>query len=52
MLRSQLEILSELAPKPFECTSSDFKEAYPTLYFLDSDHKEDSNIEIERTMLT
>ena len=47
MLRSQLEILSEPDINPFQCTSSDVEEAYPTLQLLDSDHEEDSDIEIE-----
>lgn len=45
--RSRLEILSEPDANTFEYTSSDVKKVYPTLYLLDSDHEEDSNIEIE-----
>ena len=47
MLRSQLEILSEPDTNPFECTSCDVWEAYPTSQLLDSDHEEDGKIEIE-----
>ena len=47
MLRSQLEILSELDTNPFECTSVYFEEAYPTLHLLDPNHQEDRDIEIE-----
>lgn len=47
MLQSQLEILNEPDSNPFECTSSDVEEAYPTLQLLDSDHEEDIDIEIE-----
>ena len=46
MLLSQLQILSEQDTNPFECTSSDSEEAYPTLYLLDSDHKEDSYMKL------
>lgn len=46
MLLSQLQVLSEQDTNPFECTSSDSEEAYSTLYLLDSDHKEDRDIEI------
>ena len=52
LLRSQSEILSEPHSNPFECTSSDVKEAYPTLHLLDSDHKEDGNTKIEWTLFT
>ena len=46
MLLSQLQVLSEQDTNPFECTSSDSEEAYPTLYLLDSDHKEDSYMKL------
>lgn len=52
MFRSPLEILSEPDSYPFECTSYDVEEAYPTLELLDSDHEEDSGIETERTLST
>ena len=52
MLRSQLDILDEPDSNSFQCdefTSSDVEEAYPamvTMQQLDSDHEEDSNIDI------
>ena len=52
MLRSQLDILDEPNMNPFRCdefTSSDVEEAYPamvTMQQLDSDHEEDSDIDI------
>ena len=52
MLRSQLDILDEPYLNPFQCnefTSSDIEEAYPamvTMQQLDSDHEEDSDIDI------
>ena len=46
MLLSQLQVLSEQDTNPFECTSSDSEEVYPTLYLLDSDHKEDSYMKL------
>ena len=46
MLQSQLHILNEPDMTPFNCTSSDVKEAYPpTLLVLDSDLKGDIEIE-------
>ena len=47
MLKSQLGILSEPETNPFECTDSDVEDACPTLPLLDSDHEEDSDVEIE-----
>ena len=47
MLKSQLGILSEPETNPFECTDSDVEDACPTLLLLDSDHEEDSDVEIE-----
>ena len=47
MLKSQLGILSEPETNPFECTDSDVEDACPTLQLLDSDHDEDSDVEIE-----
>ena len=52
MLRSKLDILDEPDSNPFQCdefTSSDVEEAYPamvTMQQLDSDHEEDSDIDI------
>ena len=52
MLRSQLDILDQPDSNPFQCdefTSSDVEEAYPamvTMQQLDSDHEEDSDIDI------
>ena len=36
----------------FKCISSDVEEAHPTLHLLNSDHGEDSDIEIEWTLFT
>ena len=47
MLKSQLGILSEPETNPFECTDSHVEDACPTLPLLDSDHEEDSDVEIE-----
>ena len=50
LLKSQLDILDESETNPFdteEYTSSDVEEACPTIQQLDSDHEEDSEIEIE-----
>ena len=44
--------LSEPDSNTFECTSSDVRKTYPALHLLDSDHEEDSNIEIEWTLFT
>ena len=52
LLKSQLDILDQSETNPFvyqrsKYTSSDVEEACPTIQQLDSDHKEDSEIEIE-----
>ena len=47
MLKSQLGILSEPETNPFECTGSDVEDACQTLQLLDSDHEEDSDVEIK-----
>ena len=47
MLQSKLGILSEPETNPFEFTDSDFEEACPTQQLLDSDHKGDSDVDIE-----
>ena len=52
MLRAQLDILDEPDSNSFQCdefTSSDVEEEYPamvTMQQLDSDHEEDSDIDI------
>ena len=46
MLRSHLEILSKTDTDPFEFTSFYIEEASPTIHLLDSDHEEESDIEI------
>ena len=52
MLRTQLDILDEPNTNPFQCNEfmpSDVEEAYPTMVTmqqLDSDHEEDSDIDI------
>ena len=47
MLKSQLGVLSEPETNPFECTGSDVEGACQTLQLLDSDHEEDSDVEIK-----
>ena len=39
--------MSEPETNPFECTDSDVEDACPMLQLLDSDHEEDSDVEIE-----
>ena len=46
MLGSHLEILSETDTDPFEFTSFYIEEASVTVNLLDSDHEEESDIEI------
>lgn len=47
MLKSQLGILTEPDTNPFEITDSDVEDASPPEQLLDSDHEEDSDIEID-----
>ena len=47
MLKSHWELLSEPDTNPFECTDSDVEDACPPQQLLDSDHEEDSDVEIE-----
>ena len=39
--------MSEPDTNPFECTDSDVEDACPPQQLLDSDHEEDSDVEIE-----
>ena len=47
MLKSQLGILTEPDTNPFEITDSDVEDASLPEQLLDSDHEEDSDIEID-----
>ena len=47
LVQNDCTFLREPETNSFECTDSDAEDACPTLQRLDSDHEEDSDVEIE-----